>query len=133
MQGLDARLYIGEQAEDGVRACTECHELCTESAMRAVSIGGRHGDAEFVRLLLDCADISSTAARFLVRGSDMRRYACRACFAIAAHCADECERLGMLTCAESCRRCAEACAQLAMDPSAASSAILGAERLGTHA
>ena len=124
MRADSARLYSTDRNQECIGACTDCHQQCTESAMRAVAIGGRHADPEFVRLLEDCADMSLTAARFLMRGSDLHRYACRAAFSVAARCGDECERLGMLTCAEACRRCAEACAQVAMDPTAAGSAIV---------
>ena len=133
MRADSARLYSTDRNQDCIDACTQCHQLCTESAMQAVAVGGRHADPEFVRLLEDCADMSMTAARFLIRRSDLHRYACRACFSVAARCADECERLGMLTCAEACRRCAEACAQVAMDPTVAGSAIVFREQAGVTA
>ena len=114
MLGHSAQHHTEQQIQECIRSCTECHQVCLENAMHAVAVGGRHASEGHVGLLLDCADVADVTARFLSRRSELHGYVCRACFAVAARCADECEQLGMLTCAEACRRCAEACAQLAV-------------------
>jgi len=70
-----------------------------------------------VRLLLDCAEICSVSADFMIRGSELHAHTCQACAAICDRCADECDKLGqephLAACAEICRRCAESCREMA--------------------
>jgi hypothetical protein len=70
-----------------------------------------------VRLLLDCAEICRTSADFMIRGSELHPHICRACAAVCARCADECDAMGedpyMAACSEICRRCALSCAEMA--------------------
>jgi hypothetical protein len=84
-------------------------------------MGGAHGGAAHVRLLLDCAEICHTSADFMLRGSDLHPLTCGVCAQVCERCADECERLGatdpaMKRCAEACRRCAESCRDCAESP-----------------
>lgn len=104
-----------------ISAALECVAVCSTCADACVS----EGDASLercIRLNLDCADVSGTAARALARvGSspanplvqgivEICRQACLAC-------ADECDRHAarMKHCeiaARVCRQCADACDQL---------------------
>jgi hypothetical protein len=104
--------------EECIENCTNCHRVCLETAAR--HFAGESApklDERMVRLLLDCADICRTSADFMIRGSDLHQHTCRACAAICARCADECDRRGedpyMAACAEICRRCAASCAEMA--------------------
>ena len=104
--------------EQAIENCTNCHRICLETAAR--HFAGESApklDERLVRLLLDCADICRTSADFMIRGSDQHRHTCRACAAICAQCADECDRQGedpyLAACAEICRRCAASCAEMA--------------------
>ena len=104
--------------DQAIENCTRCHRICLETAARHFR-GERSPKIEetLVRLLLDCAEICSTSADFMIRGSDVHQHVCRACAAICTRCADECDRQGedpyMAACAEACRRCAESCAAMA--------------------
>ena len=103
--------------EQCIENCTNCHRICLETAARHF-----HGESAprleeaLVRLLLDCAEICRTTADFMIRGSDQYQHTCRACAAICAHCADECDRQGedpyLSACAEICRRCAASCLEM---------------------
>ena len=70
-----------------------------------------------MRLLLDCAEICRTSADFMIRGSDLHPHICRACAAVCARCADECDAMGddpyLAACSEICRRSALTCAEMA--------------------
>ena len=101
-----------------IENCSNCQRTCLETAAR--HFRGEHTpklEEAHVRLLLDCAQICSTSADFMMRGSDMHGHTCGACAAICDRCADECDRMGedpyMAACAEICRRCAESCREMA--------------------
>jgi hypothetical protein len=101
-----------------IENCSNCQRTCLETAAR--HFRGEHTptlEETHVRLLLDCAQICSTSADFMMRGSAMHGHTCGACAAICERCADECERMGedpyMAACAEICRRCAESCREMA--------------------
>jgi hypothetical protein len=53
----------------------------------------------------------------MIRGSDLHPHICRACAAVCARCADECDAMGddpyLAACSEICRRCAISCAEMA--------------------
>jgi hypothetical protein len=104
--------------EQCIETCTNCHRTCLETAARHFR-GERQPQLSeaLVRLLLDCADICRTSADFMIRGSELHQHTCRACAAICARCADECDKMGedpyLAACAEICRRCAESCAEMA--------------------
>lgn len=97
--------------------CVECHRVCLEVVQHCLRKGGKHAEADHIRLLLDCAEICQTSANFMIRGSDLHTHMCGVCAEICARCAEECERMGdddeMRRCGEVCRRCAESCRRMA--------------------
>jgi hypothetical protein len=104
--------------EQCIENCTNCHRICLETAARHFrGESTPRLEETLVRLLLDCAEICRTSADFMIRGSDQHEHTCRACAAICAHCADECDRRGedpyLSACAEICRRCAASCREMA--------------------
>ena len=100
-----------------IQNCEECHHVCLETMMQCLQMGGKHADAQHLRLLLDCAEICQTSANFMIRGSDLHSRTCAVCAEICERCAEDCEQFGddalMKACAETCRRCAESCRQMA--------------------
>ena len=104
--------------QECLERCQECHAICTETAQHCLKMGGKHTEAEHIRLLLDCAEICQTSADFLMRDSPRHVSTCKVCSEICSTCADSCERLDpqdtmMKQCADVCRRCAESCRQMA--------------------
>lgn len=102
------------QMQECLHNCQECHAVCTETIQHCLKLGGKHGDAEHIRLLLDCAQICQMSADYMLRGSSFHFKACGLCAEVCQSCADSCERIGkddamMKKCAETCRRCAESC------------------------
>ena len=97
--------------------CQECWTLCTETVQHCLQKGGRHAEADHIRLLLDCADICRTTADFLLRGSDLFPQVCDMCAIVCERCADSCDQLAedssMMDCAEVCRHCVDSCRQVA--------------------
>ena len=107
-----------QHMKECLQRCQECHVICTETAQHCLTMGGKHSEAEHIRLLLDCAEICQTSADFLMRSSPRHVLTCNVCSEICSMCADSCERLAsedtmMKKCADVCRRCAQSCRQMA--------------------
>lgn len=99
-----------------IQECTDCHAICLKTVLHCLQKGGKHAEANHIRLLSDCAQICQTSADFMLRGSTLHAHTCGACAAVCTECATECERMGedqsMQQCAQACRRCAESCERM---------------------
>ena len=103
--------------------CQSCHEVCVETLTHCLSMGGEHAEAEHIRSLIDCAQICSTSADFMLRGSGAHADVCDVCADVCEECAQSCEELDgeeMKRCADQCRRCGESCREMAKMSSTAS-------------
>ncbi len=107
---------ITPEMRNCIDECQSCHAICVETVTHCLQKGGRHSEAEHIRLLLDCVEICQTSADFMLRGSDLHVHTCAACAEVCERCAEDCERMAdddmMRRCAESCRRCAESCRRM---------------------
>lgn len=109
---------LSEDMRRCIENCTNCRNACLETIDHCLRMGGKHADADHLRLMMDCAEICSASASFMLRGSPFHTYTCGVCAEVCARCAEDCERLAgedstMQRCAEVCRRCAESCQQMA--------------------
>lgn len=102
--------------QSSIEACQECEQACLRSIPIVVSLIDDNDLAEQLKLQLDCADVCGTAARFLLRESELHPLACSICAEIAHRCARACEALGpaLKECAEACYRCVEACSAMSV-------------------
>ncbi|MFH5803087.1 four-helix bundle copper-binding protein [Alienimonas sp. DA493] len=97
-----------------IDTCQECHRTCLDHFSNVcLEKGGEHVEQTHARLMLDCIQICATCADFMIRGSELHGYVCRACSEVCKKCADSCEKVGMTECADQCRKCAETCAAMA--------------------
>lgn len=101
-----------------IQHCSDCHNVCLETASHCLALGGKHAEAAHVTLLLNCAEICATSADFMLTGSELHGRTCAVCAEACERCADSCEQLGagdetMRRCAEACRACAQSCRQMA--------------------
>ena len=99
-----------------IEACTQCHAMCLHTLEHCLNKGGNHAEAGHIRDLLDCAQICSTSADFMNRGSPRHVETCRACAVICEQCVQSCARLNddehMLRCLDACRHCAALCHEM---------------------
>lgn len=102
---------ISDEMRRCVANCTECHQICTETAAHCLELGGKHADPHHVHVLLDCAQICATSADFMLRGSELHPRTCGVCAEACARMADGDEL--MRRCADVCRRCADSCGRMA--------------------
>jgi hypothetical protein len=97
--------------------CQSCHAICVETAAHCLQRGGKHAEARHIGTLLDCAEICSTSADFMLRNSQLFQRTCEVCAEVCDRCAKSCDSFGdddmMRRCAEECRRCAESCRKMA--------------------
>lgn len=101
-----------------IEACTACHHVCLQTVLHCLHMGGKHAQADHIRLLLDCVEICQTSADFMLRGSPLHTRTCGVCAEVCQRCAEDCERLDpsdqqMQQCAQICRRCADSCRRMA--------------------
>ncbi|HZR44815.1 MAG TPA: four-helix bundle copper-binding protein [Ktedonobacteraceae bacterium] len=104
----------GEQAligqmQDCIDDCLNSHNVCLDTAMSLLQQGGQ---ADNVRILLDCSEICLTAAHFMMRNSPLHGYTCQACASVCTHCADLCSQIGQNDCANACNASANSCQQM---------------------
>jgi hypothetical protein len=96
--------------------CSECHDICVQTVTHCLTEGGKHAEAEHIRLLLDCVEICQTSADFMLRGSPFHVATCATCADICEGCAESCAQFSddamMERCAETCRRCAASCREM---------------------
>jgi hypothetical protein len=108
---------IDPRTQECIDRCQSCQEICLEAVTHCLSLGGKHAEAHHITMLLACAEICDTSARFMLLGSPHHQRTCEVCAEVCDDCARDCERFGdddtMQRCAESCRRCAESCRQMA--------------------
>jgi len=108
---------IDARVQECIDRCQSCQEICLETVNHCLEQGGKHAEASHIRMLLTCAEICDTSARFMTLGSTYHARVCEICAEICEACAKDCERFGadetMQRCAEVCRRCAESCRQMA--------------------
>jgi hypothetical protein len=101
---------------DCITLCWECRTECQETLfLHCLPTGGKHVEAEHVKLMADCIQICQAAADFITRGSTLHASVCAACADVCEACAKSCESIGgeeMKRCADICRRCAQSCREM---------------------
>ena len=110
--------HMSEDMRRCLQLCQDCHAICIHMIGHCLSLGGRHATPDHIRVLMDCAQICTTTADYMARGSSFHDRTCGLCAEICRLCADNCDRMAgddlmVKQCAELCRRCAESCAGMA--------------------
>jgi len=110
--------HISDEMHECIENCSDCHDVCTETLVHCLGMGGEHAAVEHIRTLLDCAQACDTSRDFMLRGSELHHQYCGACAEACERCADSCEQIAaddpvMRNCVETCRRCAESCRAMA--------------------
>lgn len=107
---------MGEHMMHCIDACQTCHGVCMETVQHCLKMGGKHAEANHIRMLMDCAQICATSADFMLRGSDFHGMTCSVCAEVCERCAADCDRFGddamMKRCADACRMCAQSCREM---------------------
>lgn len=103
--------------QECIDRCRSCEEICLETVAHCLEKGGKHAESHHITLLLACAEICSTSARFMLLGSKHHVRTCEVCAEVCEACATECKAMAdddtMRRCAELCRQCAESCRAMA--------------------
>jgi hypothetical protein len=114
--------HMSDQMQDCIDHCQGCQETCLEMIGHCLELGGEHAEADHIRMLMACAEICDTSARFMLLESPHHVATCGVCADVCEACAADCDRFDdetMARCADECRRCAAICRQMAKAPAPA--------------
>lgn len=95
-----------------INALTNCLQACENCATACLEEPNAASMATCIRTARDCADICSSAIRYLARDSRHSISLVGICADICAECAGECDKHDhdqCIECAKACRRCEESC------------------------
>ncbi|MEO7822754.1 MAG: four-helix bundle copper-binding protein [Gemmatimonadaceae bacterium] len=113
---LTAEHTISKEMQQCIDECLGCYSICVQTVQQCLKIGGKHAEANHIRLLNDCAEICRTSAGFMLRGSPLHSRTCAVCAEVCRACEQSCRSMGddqmMQQCADACRSCAESCARM---------------------
>jgi hypothetical protein len=109
---------LDERMRECIQECNNCHDICEETMLHCLQMGGEHAEPNHIRTMLDCAEICHTSSDFMIRMSDFHGLVCGICADICQRCANECERFTddqmMQQCAKACQNCAQSCRDMAI-------------------
>lgn len=112
MQQTGGMTQMSKEMQECVEACLACHSMCEETMSYCLQQGGRM-DAQIMRALMDCTEMTRLCADMIMRRSPMTTDMCAMCARACEMCAEACKAMpddAQLTkCAEMCRRCAQTC------------------------
>ena len=109
--------HVSQDMRGCIDECNSCASICLETITHCLTKGGKHAEASHISMLQDCADICTTSARFMLRGSELNPRICAVCAEVCDTCAKSCDSVGpedfMKRCADACRSCADRCRKMA--------------------
>jgi hypothetical protein len=124
-------MKLSEDMRQCMESCWKCrHECHTALFNHCLVMGGKHVEAEHIKLMTDCIQMCQIAADAMARQSPMHAEICAVCADICDACAESCEGIDspeMSHCAEICRKCANDCREMGNMKSAGRSAQKGGE------
>jgi len=110
--------HLSEEMQRCIQLCQDCHAICIQMIGHCLKLGGRHAAPDHIRLLMDCAQICTTTADYMSRGSSFHDRTCGLCSEICRRCVESCEQVVgddqmVKQCADLCRRCSGSCERMA--------------------
>lgn len=112
-------MNLKKEWRECIEACTNCHNVCVETAAYSLQEGGMLNEAKHISMLYDCADICQTSVNSMSRGSELANKICATCANICEMCADHCDMFddeNVKECGHICRECAAQCREMAAVP-----------------
>ncbi|MHB0877823.1 MAG: four-helix bundle copper-binding protein [Anaerolineae bacterium] len=95
--------------QESVKLADGCAMVCEQTTMHCLEKGGKHAEANHVRLMMDCSEICHSASKFMSVQSPFHSQVCGVGADICDQCAQSCEQFRddqmLMQCAEICRRC----------------------------
>ena len=67
MQGTETS--ISGEVRECLKDSLDCYQMCTETTIKCLTLGGKHAEPQHLNLLIDCAKICNTNADFILRNS----------------------------------------------------------------
>src|SRR3989338_10471080 len=113
---MDRHHTSTKEEEKCIKACNECAQVCKETLVHCVHIGGENTLPDHLEMLMSCVKMCETSADLMTKHSSFAAQVCSLCADICEACADSCENLDdkyMKECAKTCRNCAKICRSMA--------------------
>ncbi|MGE5316103.1 MAG: four-helix bundle copper-binding protein, partial [Acidobacteriota bacterium] len=79
---------VSKELQRCIKNCTDCHNICRDTATHSLERGGFDAIADHVWMLLDCAEICQTSAHFMMHNSPLHHATCGACAEVCEKCAE---------------------------------------------
>ncbi|AXI76626.1 four-helix bundle copper-binding protein [Peterkaempfera bronchialis] len=116
MQQTGGMTRMSKEMQECVDMCLACHSICEETMSYCLQQGGQM-DAQIMRALMDCTDMTRMCADMMMRRSPLSAEMCGMCARACEMCVEACKSMpndAQLTrCAEICRKCAQMCRSMA--------------------
>jgi len=115
---VQGRQHTDDEMQKCIQLCRDCHAMCTQTIAHCLKLGGRHAAPDHIRLFVDCAQMCTTAADYMLRESPFHDRICRVCSDLCKQCGKDCEQIAgedrmIKQCIEVCRKCADSCERMA--------------------
>ena len=116
--GAGGEHHSEDEMQECIQLCRDCHATCTQTIAHCLKLGGRHAASDHIRLFVDCAQMCTTAADYMLRESPFHNRICRVCSDLCKQCGKDCEQVAgedqmIKQCIEMCRKCADSCERMA--------------------
>ena len=104
--GMGGGTRMSQEMRQCIEHCTNCHRICLETITYCLQMGGKHAEANHIRLLQDCAEICRTSVDFMIRSSQFHGRTCGVCAEVCTACGQDCRQMAggsdqqMIACAE---------------------------------
>lgn len=111
----ETEFQLSQEVHQCIKYCLDCYQICSQTLLKCLNLGGKHAKTEHVNLLMDCAKMCSINADFMLRNSAYFPQTCGLTADICDECSDVCDRFDddfMKECASVSRRCAESCREM---------------------
>lgn len=117
METLSEGREIASNMERCIRDCLSCFENCTRTISYCVSQGGKHVEADHLKIMMECIDMSRMSATLMMSNAPFSHEHCQLCAKVCDSCALSCSKMEndktMQECADICRKCADSCRSMA--------------------
>lgn len=109
---VNSLISQGNPMQSCIDACSKCVQICQECLNMCLQEDDVRKRMNCIKTLQDCAEICSTTACFMSRGSGNIKHIWNACAIICDQCSSECGIFSdnhCQACADTCRQCADEC------------------------
>jgi len=80
-------------ADRTIQSFRDCRDICVETTMHGINVGGERSQMDVLGVLMDCADVCEAGERFMLRGSPFFKLIAPGLAEICDNCAAVCDTI----------------------------------------